>query len=267
MKHSDFIVYVDESGDHSLRAIDPQYPLFVLSLCVFRKEEYTQHITPAIRRLKFETFGHDMVVLHESDIRFKRGPFAQLSKEPRESFLASLTETIAQASFRLVAIVIDKRKLRMTPGADLHPYHLALTFGLERLHHLLRACGSADATTFVVCESRGRKEDAEMEQAFRSIINGANCFQRRLPFECLIAAKQTNSEGLQIADLTARPIGLSVLRPGQSNRAAALLEHKLRCEVWGQKWDLGLMVYPSDEPQAQIAEGPPSFLGSPAPAA
>ena len=28
-----------------------------------------------------------------------------------------------------------------------------------------------------------------------------------------------NSEGMQIADLTARPIGLSVLRPDQKNRA------------------------------------------------
>lgn len=73
MKHSDFIVYVDESGDHSLRTIDPQYPVFVLSLCVFLKDEYIHRITPAIRHWKFKTFGHDMVVLHESDIRFKRG--------------------------------------------------------------------------------------------------------------------------------------------------------------------------------------------------
>jgi hypothetical protein len=26
--HSDFIVFVDESGDHSLTKIDPQYPMF-----------------------------------------------------------------------------------------------------------------------------------------------------------------------------------------------------------------------------------------------
>ena len=32
--HSDYIVYVDESGDHSLTSINPRYPLFVLSFCV-----------------------------------------------------------------------------------------------------------------------------------------------------------------------------------------------------------------------------------------
>lgn len=34
---SDYIVYVDESGDHSLDSINSEYPLFVLSFCIFRK--------------------------------------------------------------------------------------------------------------------------------------------------------------------------------------------------------------------------------------
>jgi len=57
--HSDYIVCVDESGDHSLTSIDPDYPSFVLSFCIFRKVEYAQAVTPAIRQLKFATFGHD----------------------------------------------------------------------------------------------------------------------------------------------------------------------------------------------------------------
>lgn len=31
-RFSDFIVYVDESGDHSLQSIDQSYPVFVLAL-------------------------------------------------------------------------------------------------------------------------------------------------------------------------------------------------------------------------------------------
>lgn len=142
-----------------------------------------------------------------------------------------------------------------------------MTLGLERWLHLLRAHGQADSNTFVVCESRGRKKDVQLGHAFRAITEGANCFGRALPFQLLIADKQTNSEGLQIADLTARPVGLSVLRPGQVNRAAALLESKFHRNIQGEKWGLGLTVYPGDERQPQKAEGPPSFLGSPAPAA
>ena len=36
-RFSDYVVYVDESGDHSLERIDPDYPVFVLALCVFHK--------------------------------------------------------------------------------------------------------------------------------------------------------------------------------------------------------------------------------------
>lgn len=61
VRHSDFIVYIDESGDHSLESIDPEYPVFVLSFCIFRKSDYAEKVTPAIRRLQFDTFGHDMV--------------------------------------------------------------------------------------------------------------------------------------------------------------------------------------------------------------
>lgn len=42
-----------------------------------------------------------------------------------------------------------------------------------------------------------------------------------------MADKKTNSCGLQFADLTARPIGLSVLRPNQPNRAFDILQNKL----------------------------------------
>jgi hypothetical protein len=39
--------------------------------------------------LKFTTFGHDMVILHEQDIRKKTGAFHQMGKDQREIFLAS----------------------------------------------------------------------------------------------------------------------------------------------------------------------------------
>jgi hypothetical protein len=244
VQHSEFIVYVDESGDHSLESIDPDYPVFVLSFCVFRKSDYAEKVTPALRRLKFQTFGHDMVVLHESEIRRKKGAFSMLSREPREAFLTALTKIIGDAEFTLVAVVIDKRKLKDRYVRPAHPYHLALEFGLERIYRLLRSAGQDDALTFVVCEARGAREDAELELEFRRIRDGANYFRRPLPFDLLIADKKTNSEGLQLADLTARPIGLKVLRPDQTNRAAAILDAKLYRDSTGSTLGTGLKVFP-----------------------
>lgn len=243
-RHSEFIIYVDESGDHSLESIDPDYPVFVLAFCILRKSDYAQRVTPAIRALKFATFGHDMVVLHESEIRRKKGAFSRLSKAPREAFMQALTDIIAAADFQMVAVVIDKRKLKDRYRHPAHPYHLALEFGLERIYRLLQAAGQDDALTYVVCEARGPKEDAELELEFRRIRDGANYFNKALPFDLIVADKKTNSEGLQLADLTARPIGLSVLRPAQANRAAEVLEGKFYCDRKGNKMGAGLKVFP-----------------------
>ena len=40
-------------------------------------------------------------------------------------------------------------------------------------------------------------------------------------------SKKANSSGLQLADLIARPIGLSILRPGQPNRAFDTIKGKI----------------------------------------
>lgn len=244
VKHSDFIIYVDESGDHSLAVIDYEYPIFVLSFCIFRKDTYAEVVTPAIRKLKFATFGHDMVVLHESDIRRKKGAFSRLSKVPREAFLNDLTEIINASKFKLVAVVIDKRRLRERYVKPEHPYHLALEFGLERIYRLLKNAEQDETVTYVVCEGRGAKEDAELELEFRRIRDGANYYHKPLPFDLIIADKKTNSEGLQLADLTARPIGLSVLRPTQENRAIEVLNRKFHRDGAGNIRGAGLKVFP-----------------------
>jgi hypothetical protein len=66
---SDYIVYVDESGDHGLVSIDEKFPVFVLAFCVFHKKHYSEKVIPAIEQFKFDYFGHDCVVLHEHEIR------------------------------------------------------------------------------------------------------------------------------------------------------------------------------------------------------
>lgn len=241
---SDYIVYVDESGDHSLLSIDPEYPIFVLSFCIFRKDEYAQAMTPAVRRLKFATFGHDMAILHEIDIRKKKGLFSKLGKEAREHFLNALTDIIEAADFRVVAVVIDKHKLKARYATPEHPYHLAMGFGLERIYRYLKSMGQDDRLTHLVCEARGAKEDAELELEFRRIRDGRNIFNKPLPFELVVADKKTNSEGMQLADLTARPIGLSVLRPEQGNRTHAVLEKKFCRDGNGVKAGVGLKVFP-----------------------
>jgi len=130
LAHSDYIVYVDESGDHSLVSIDEGYPVFVLSFCIFQKEYYSHVVTPKLRMLKFSTFGHDMVILHEHDIRKKLGAFSPLGKEQREIFLEALNSLVSEMNFTLIATVIDKYKIKRQAPNETHAYHLAMQLGL-----------------------------------------------------------------------------------------------------------------------------------------
>jgi hypothetical protein len=91
VQFSDYIVYADESGDHGLISVDPEYPVFVLCFCVFRISDYISEVVPRVQRLKFRFFGHDAVVLHGHEIRKSRGPFKILfDQEERREFMEAI---------------------------------------------------------------------------------------------------------------------------------------------------------------------------------
>tara|TARA_R100000306_G_scaffold62465_1_gene70582 strand:+ start:30233 stop:30562 length:330 start_codon:yes stop_codon:yes gene_type:complete len=104
----------------------------------------------------------------------------------------------------------------------------------------------------VVVECRGKKEDDELELEFRRLCDGRNRRKKTLPFDIIFADKKVMSSGLQLADLVARPIGLSVFRPEQKNRAFEALHKKFYCDGGRERagdgfMDFGLKIYPSSE--------------------
>ncbi|MEO6716245.1 MAG: DUF3800 domain-containing protein [Novosphingobium sp.] len=234
---SEFIVYVDESGDHSLEKVDDAYPVFVLSFCVFYKENYVKNVVSALERLKFEKFGHDIIILHEREIRKELGIFKFRNRGDKEDFLNKLSIIIDDSKFILISAVIDKRNLNFLDREPPNPYHVALDLCLETLVDFLTEKGQENLQTHIVFERRGDKEDKELELEFRRICDGANRLGRRLPFEIILADKRVNSAGLQLADLVARPVGIHYLRPSQINRAFEILKMKFFCR--GGRQELG----------------------------
>ncbi|AJO88711.1 3-deoxy-D-manno-octulosonic-acid transferase [Haemophilus influenzae] len=247
-KYSDFMVYVDESGDHSLQSIDKNYPVFVLAFCIFYKDHYRNNIVPQIQKLKFDYFGHDMVILHEHEIRKEKGDFNIFtSREQREEFMERISSIIEKTNFILAGCVIDKRKIPQNETT--HPYHFSLKHCLETLYEFVCEKHQEDKITFVAVESRGRNEDRELELEFLRICDGQNKFKKSLPFQVKIVPKQINSVGLQVADLVARPIGRHILDSNQPNRAFEILKKKFYCEggrkILGENFDQkGLKHFP-----------------------
>ena len=232
---SDFIVYADESGDHGMVSIDPQYPMFALTFCVMRKDEYVGAVVPAMQRFKFGIWGHDSVVLHEHEIRKSLRPFGVLRTDRalRTRFFDELNALMDAAPMKIFASVIDKEKHRAKYANPWNPYEIALHFCMERLQAMMNRFEQHGKTVHVVFESRGAKEDAELELEFRRIASNQSHwgYRRhdfsRFDFQPVFIPKAANASGLQLADLTARPIALSRLRPGQPNRAFEIIEPKL----------------------------------------
>lgn len=247
---SDYIVFVDESGSPTLGNIDPDYPVLVLAFLIVRKDEYQSGIVPALQGFKFRHFGHDQVILHEREIRRDIGAFSFL-KTPvlKQAFLGELSDIMAAAPFSLVSVVIRKDILQTRYKTPENPYHLALQYGLERVHGFLCQQGqwqlgrTANPAVHLVVEKRGKNEDDDLELEFRRICDGGNFKRDNFPFEIVFAHKQSNSSGLQLADLVARPIGMSVIRPEQPNRAFELLKPKL-VQIQGNSHGWGLKVFP-----------------------
>ncbi|OUM01776.1 DUF3800 domain-containing protein [Variovorax sp. JS1663] len=230
-RDSSYVVYVDESGDHSMVKVDANYPVFVLAFCVFHKKYYSENVVPAVEKFKFRHFGHDQVVLHEREIRMGSGEFNFFrNREHHQAFIEDLTSIIDSSNFILISCVVDKTKLAGQKELPENLYHLALGQCLDSLYDFLKEKNQEDLRTHIVVECRGHKEDRDLELEFRRICDSANRTGGRLPYNIVFADKKANAHGLQLVDLVARPIGIHTVRPHQSNRAFDILKAKFYCE-------------------------------------
>jgi hypothetical protein len=237
---SDYIVFIDESGSPVLDPLDPDYPIFVLAFCVVHKDHYANCIQPAFKRLKFKYFGHDMIALHAHAIRKPRGEYAFLQDATlRQSFMNDLNQIMADSEYSLIAHVIDKAALKRRYVKPFSPYDIALRMNMEQLSVFLSANGQAGQLCHLIAESRGKKEDDQLELEFRRVMDPAegqgmarHFSMSATPMQLRFVEKKINSSGLQIADLAAHPIGRNTIKPDQSNRAFSLIQDKVFRQIW-----------------------------------
>ena len=219
---SDYLVFVDEAGDHVLQASYKEFPLFVLSFCIIEKQHYCDFILPEFTKLKLKYFQDINCVFHEREIRKAIGRFEFLTNaEIRNEFMLDLNKFLETAKFKIIATVVDKTKLKS--DKSINPYFIAMKHCLSRLELHLKELNNFKNTT-ITFEARGKKDDQELQLAFLSEVSKKNyegCFTIAVQPKC------ANIIGLQIADLTARPIGRYFLDKKQKNRAFEILREKL----------------------------------------
>lgn len=236
MNFSDYIIYLDESGSPSVEADKGDFPVFVLACVCIGKAHYAEVMVPKLQMVKFKYFGHDQIVFHERDIRRQSGDFSvfRTDRSVREQFLSDITSLMSSFDFDIATAVIDKTKLAARYPKPISPYEISLLLTMEHLALNLRKHGQIGRIVHVIAESRGKTEDNELELAFRRIADGQPPFssnQRdlltRFDWRIRFCDKRSNSSGLQLADLIARPIGLHYLKPDQPNRAYDVIRNKV----------------------------------------
>lgn len=228
LPHGDYVIFADESGDPFPGMSSIDYPMFVLSFCIFVKHEYINHAVPNIKRVKFAFWGHDMAILHSTKIRRQTNDFYFLqSQKVRKQFMDELTTAIGCSPFSVISSAVDKRVISSArlPSVDL--YAQSLEHCLERIYNFLQKMDQNGKLTYIVIESRMPKEDKDLEAAFHQILSKNQELQRRYPLRLIFADKRVNSIGLQVADLVAYPIGRYILNSQEKNLPFEVVEKKL----------------------------------------
>ena len=225
------IVYMDETGDHTLEIVDASYPVFGLMLVICDTAKYTQAIVPAVYRLKMDFFGHEGVILRSYDIRKQKGPYAFLSNaERRNEFYAGINGIMGQQDFKLIAAMIRKQHHKDKYGVSAtNPYELAMELALERLLPLLETAGQKEV--HVLAEARGKNEDDQLSLSFYRFVNEGNTYVsasriKQIQFRLTFLTKEMNIVGMQMADLAAYPTARYVIDPSRPNPAYDILKTK-----------------------------------------
>lgn len=127
-------MFLDESGDHSLTIIDPQYPMFVLGGIIADFDYAQGEMEERVREFKRRLFGSHDVILHTADITRNRGDFEQMKDRAfREHFYAELNELMRGLDYKVVACAIKKDAHLARYGfAAIDPYLLSLDVLVER---------------------------------------------------------------------------------------------------------------------------------------
>jgi hypothetical protein len=251
-------VFIDEVGHHDMRSsADPNHQYLGLTGVIMRLEHESGPITGALDAIKAAIFGTPNIVLHRREMMDAKPPFQTL-QDPvvRGRLDALLLHLFSNTTYRVFTVVIDKKEhLKRYVVWRFQPYHYCLTVLLEGYVQFLARIGM---TGDVLAESRGKKENMQLERAFRYIYDRgsshvpAKIFQERLTSrELKIKPKSANIAGLQFADLIANPSCRSLIcekrgvqmtaRFGQ--QVEAILRKKYlrspfngQLSGWGKKW-------------------------------
>jgi len=149
---TEYIMFLDESGNHDLNKIANNFPVFCLAGCIFEKEYYHQVGRLLIDQVKIEFWNRQDVIFHSREIRKIEKDFVILNdREIKKNFYDAINTLLNQLQFYIIAVVIDTKKHLQYYGRNAyHPYNMSFEFILERYSIFLRR--KNNSTGYIIAE-------------------------------------------------------------------------------------------------------------------
>lgn len=243
------VLFLDESGDHSLEVIDPQYPLFILGGIIVDVAYAKGEMTEKLNQFKRDLLGDESLILHTADMVRNRKGFNQLAQpDYRERFYRELNALLADLDYRIVACAIRKDAHLSRYGlAAIDPYHLSLEVLVERFCYEV---GDRVDGGVIVAEKRHRILDRQLRLAWLALKTGGTRYVQAVQVAkrmkgLALRGKEHNIAGLQVADLVVTPIGRALL--GKTSLVDyELIRSRFRCNWRGEYDGTGLVVLPKN---------------------
>lgn len=243
----EFLLFIDEAGDHGLTTVDPSFPLFVLCGIIVSQDEYKK-IELEMSAIKHRFWGDKRVILHSRDIRRCDNEFQILfDLTLKEQFYTSINNLVSSSDYTVITSVIDKsRHIQQYGKLASDVYEIALSFILERAIFWLDDQPSKPHSLSIYIEQRGKKEDNRLHEHFQRLQSRGTAYVTpdRIQSYCRhveFKVKRDDICGLQLADLIAYPIARYVLDPERANPAFEVLSPKIYVKN-GHRY--GLKVFP-----------------------
>ncbi len=240
-------LFIDESGDHGLTTLNPEFPVFLLCGILASSEEYA-NIREMMNKLKHDIWDNKEVIFHSRDIRKCEKEFQVLfDMELKRKFYEKLNLIIREGKYTVIAPAIRKDNYIKRYGRLSNDvYELALSFIIERTIFCLDGIYSINKQIEIVIEKRGKAEDKKLEEHFQRLLARGTGFvtSERLKdysLSIIIKNKRENINGLQLADLIAYPAARYVMEPKRANPAFEAFENKIYCKN-GKRY--GLKIFP-----------------------
>jgi hypothetical protein len=224
---------MDESGDHGLTTLNPDFPVFLLCGVLISESDYSAFLTQ-INLLKSSIWGEKLVILHSRDIRKCQKEFQVLfDLNLKESFYNQLNQIISSNNYTVIASAIHKDNYIKKYGrlSD-DVYGLALSFIVERAIFFLDDIKIPNKQLEIIIEKRGKSEDKKLEEHFQRLLSRGTGFVhaerlRNCGLQITFKSKKENINGLQLADLIAYPIARYVIEPERANPSFEIFKNKI----------------------------------------